>query len=415
MKAHPSMFFDQAALRQSILRLVHWIEAHDCEGYDPGDGGNSFLHALTFGQPLLERLLQQGVCRSPVNVRPLLGIRPHTSTKGMGYIAWGYTKMFQLTANACYAERARRCLNWLLENRSGGGGDFCWGNHFSFTTRAGRIPKGEPTIVWSSLIGEAFIEAWERLGDDRFLDVADRVCRWILGLPREKTSSGDCLSYVPSRQSSLHNSNMLGAGLLARVGVRTGNARMRETAREAMLYSCSRQRPDGSWFYGEEPKYHWIDNFHTGYNLDSLRRYSDAMPGGGFARQLEIGLEFFKRRFFEPGGCPKYYHDRRRPVDIQCAAQAIDTLTFFSDRDGEAAELARKVAAWTIGRMQDADGHFYYRDLGWMRVKTPMLHWGQGTMFKALAHLALRAVPEQGKNGGTNGPVSRAGREAGVR
>jgi len=33
------------------------------------------------------------------------------------------------------------------------------------------------------------------------------------------------------------------------------------------------------------------------------------------------------------------------------------------------------------------EGHFYYRDLGWIKVKTPMLHWRQGTLFKALAHL----------------------------
>jgi hypothetical protein len=25
--------------------------------------------------------------------------------------------------------------------------------------------------------------------------------------------------------------------------------------------------------------------------------------------------------------------------------------------------------------------------LGWKKVKTPMFHWGQGTMFKALVHL----------------------------
>jgi hypothetical protein len=37
--------------------------------------------------------------------------------------------------------------------------------------------------------------------------------------------------------------------------------------------------------------------------------------------------------------------------------------------------------------MQAADGHFYYRDLGWMKVTTPMLHWGQATMVKALALL----------------------------
>jgi hypothetical protein len=40
-----------------------------------------------------------------------------------------------------------------------------------------------------------------------------------------------------------------------------------------------------------------------------------------------------------------------------------------------------------MDRMQAPDGHFYYRDLGWVMIQTPMFHWGQGTMFKALAHL----------------------------
>ncbi len=46
------------------------------------------------------------------------------------------------------------------------------------------------------------------------------------------------------------------------------------------------------------------------------------------------------------------------------------------------------MAGWTIAHMQDGDGHFYYRDLGWAMSKIPMLHWGQGTMFKAMAHLS---------------------------
>ncbi len=46
--------------------------------------------------------------------------------------------------------------------------------------------------------------------------------------------------------------------------------------------------------------------------------------------------------------------------------------------------------------MQAPDGHFYYRDLGWKKVKTPMLHWGQGTMFKALAHI-LRKVDDRAR------------------
>ena len=49
--------------------------------------------------------------------------------------------------------------------------------------------------------------------------------------------------------------------------------------------------------------------------------------------------------------------------------------------------LGVKVADWTINHMQDRDGHFYYRVLDWTKVKTPLMHWGQGTMFKALANL----------------------------
>jgi hypothetical protein len=161
-------------------------------------------------------------------------------------------------------------------------------------------------------------------------------------------------------------------------------------AKSAMTYSCTRQNDDGAWYYGEAQKYHWIDNFHTGYNLDCLKRYIDSSGDREFEPQIHRGFEYFKANFFEDGGRPKYYHDKALPIDIQCAAQAIDTLSFFSDVDPTSLKLAETVAAWTISNMQAPDGHFYYRDLGWKIIKTPMLHWGQGTMFKALAHLLMK-------------------------
>lgn len=378
-------------ITNSADRVAAWVETHQFEAYDPGDGNNSFLHAFTFNNLLLERLLQQAVYRAPINLRPVLGIKPHRSTKGVGYMAWGYARRFESTRSPQHQERACWCLDWLLANRSPAAAGYCWGNDFSFSTRAGKIPAKSPTIVWSSLIGLAFLAAAKAFDRSDYLDAAHEVCRWILTLPREKTGTGVCLSYVTFKQSSIHNSNMLGAALLAQVGAMSKREEFTELAREAMRYSCSRQNPDGGWYYGEAPKYHWIDNFHTGYNLDSLRRYADATGDRSFDQCIQAGFAYFKRHFFEAGGRPKYYHDRTFPVDIQCAAQAIDTLAFFSDRDAEALPLAVQVANWTIDHMQDPDGHFYYRDLGWAMNKTPMLHWGQGTMFKALAHLLLRA------------------------
>jgi rhamnogalacturonyl hydrolase YesR len=390
----PRLTPNETLIEASLDRLARWVESNQYRAYDPGDGQMSFLRRLTFGSLTLERLLTASVLRSPFDIRPLLGIKPHTSTKGMGYMAWGYLRRFQETKDPLYAHKAETCLGWLLEHRSKGYAELCWGNEFTFTTRAGRIPKGEPTIVWTALIGQAFVEAFEILEDRRYLDAANNICDWILELPRERTTRGACLSYVAFDQVSIHNSNMLGAALLARVGAHTRRIEAIDVAREAMLYSCERQHSDGAWFYGEGQKYHWIDCFHTGYNLDSLKRYIDATNDFEFAGHLSRGYEYFKNNFFEADGRTKYLHNRSMPLDIQCAAQAIDTLSFFSAADSAALDLARRVAGWTIASMQAPEGYFYYRDLGWTKIRTPMFHWGQGTMFKALAHISSRSSLE---------------------
>lgn len=379
-------------VQKSIAAVAQWVEAHDYRAYDPGDGDLSFLRHLTFDVHFLRRLLTAAVLRVPFNIRPWIGIRPHRSTKGTGYMGWGYTKLYAITGEPEQRRRAEACFDWLIGNHSPGYAQYCWGNHFSFSTRAGTIPRYTPSIVWSSLIGLAFLEAYEVLENAKYLEVATSTAEWVKTLPREETRSGVCLSYVPFKQSSIHNSNMLGAALLARVAAHTEDGEARELAREAMRYSCSRQLPDGAWYYGEAPMYHWIDNFHTGYNLDCLKRYIESTGDREYEARLQRGFEYFTAQFFETDGRPKYYHNKAEPTDIQCAAQAIDTLSYFSDTQPGALELAARVARWTIENMQAPDGHFYYRDLGWKKIKVPMFHWGQGTMFKALTHLLSKLL-----------------------
>jgi rhamnogalacturonyl hydrolase YesR len=158
-----------------------------------------------------------------------------------------------------------------------------------------------------------------------------------------------------------------------------------------MRFSCRDQLQNGAWYYGKEKKYHWIDSFHTGYNLDSLKRYIDATGDKQFSRHLKKGYDFFKSHFLGEGGCPWYYFDRKYPLDIQCASQIIDTLTFFSAMDQGALKLALDVAGWTVANMQEKDGHFIYRLYpAGFKAKAAMIHWGQATMFRAMAHLLSR-------------------------
>jgi hypothetical protein len=305
-------------------------------------------------------------------------------------MAHGYLFSYRVTHDSDYLTKAVESLRWLDQHRVSRFQHSSWSNHYDFASRAGVYSRNDPIIVWTSLIGHAFMDAYQITQDPGFFETAYSACKWILELPREHTRNGDCISYLAHVQSSIHNANMLGASLLARVAQQSRSEEYAAVARSAMDYSCSAQLPNGAWWYAEDPMFHWIDNFHTGYNLDSLDIYLNACNDDRYRVNLNRGLAFYKEHFFEANGRPRYYVSRTYPVDIQCIAQSIDTLSRFSDRDPECLPLAIKVAQWAIHNMQDKKGYFYYRQYPLLRAKTPMIHWGQATMFKALSHLALR-------------------------
>jgi rhamnogalacturonyl hydrolase YesR len=373
-------------IENCIDKLETWVEKNDYKSYEPFDGLSSFLRPLTLNNIFAERLLQQFVRQTPVNLRPIIGIKPLESTKGRGFMAWGYLKQYQRKKQEIYLKKTEACLAWLISNKAPGHDKPCWGNSFDFTSRAGKLPKNEPIIVWTSLIGQTFLDVYEETGNKKYLTIAEDICKWILDLPREKTDTGTCISYVKFTQSSIHNSNMLGAAMLARTASITNDRNMAKVAKEAIDYSCSRQRGDGSWFYGEGNKTHWIDNFHTGYNLDSLFIFIKYTKDEEYKKNLSNGMNYYINNFFKSDGMPKYYNNRTFPIDIQCASQAIDTLTLLSDVDGKMKVLAEKTIEWTIHNMFDKKGYFYFRKLPIIKNKTPMLHWGQATMYKALTH-----------------------------
>jgi hypothetical protein len=374
----------------SILSLYNWLEKNDYRGYDTFDGLNArFVRPFTFENMFLRTVLQQGVRRFPVNLRPLLGVTREHSTKGMGFLARGFIRLHKSTGDAMWAGKAEFALQWLIDHQTPGYSGACWGNHFDYQSRTFYLPKGMPTIVWTSLIGHAFLDGYDHFKNDRYLQVAVSACEHIMrDLSTCPDGEGACISYIPGQNSQVHNANTLGASLLARTYSHTGNEACRALAEKAMQYTAQHQRPDASWYYGEKANLHWVDNFHTAYVLDCFKHYSDSTGDHRFDENMRRGYEFWKKTFFLADGTPRYYDRKTLPIDIQCCSQAIDTLVYFSEHDPDALSLALKVAQWTIENMQDGTGYFYYRRYSsWLVNKTPTLHWGQATMMSSLAAL----------------------------
>jgi hypothetical protein len=307
----------------------------------------------------------------------------------MGFFAQGYLRLFQMTGKEEYRQKMDHCLDWLVKHRCPQFKGNAWGNHFDYQHRAGNIPPGTPTIVWTGLIGHAFLDAYEAFGKEEHLKICEGIGHFLLHeMGITKFDNGVYFHYYPGATHLVHNSSMIGASFLIRLHQHSPNKEMNETAMSAIDFTVAEQLPNGGWYYGVGPQFKWIDSFHTAYVLEALAmacRY-----GSKHSDSLMKGYEFYVETFFENDGTPRYYHNKRLPLDIQCASQAIQTLTTLADLHPKSDATAVSVARWTIRNMQDASGYFYYRKYPMITNKTPTLHWGQATMFAAMAMLLQR-------------------------
>ena len=84
------------------------------QGFDPHDALNSpLIKALTFGSRYMGIAALQLLKRSPINFRPLFGVRKGINPKGYGLLVATYVKKFQGSENPVDLARAEEFAEWL--------------------------------------------------------------------------------------------------------------------------------------------------------------------------------------------------------------------------------------------------------------------------------------------------------------
>jgi len=379
------------SIEQAFNDLFQWCRARDFAGHDPFDALNSrIFQATPFARSETARLVwTQIIKRSPLNLRSLAGVPAEKNAKGIALFALAALANCRRLKTIEAESEARDLLEELISLQISGYSGAAWGYNFDWQSRHFFAARGTPMIVPTAFAARALFQAADTFRDERCLEIAHSSCEFILYDLKRTVETEDevCFSYSPIDHTCVFNASLLAAETLASVGALTGENDFCELAVRAARYVVKRQRSDGAWVYGAAANQAWVDNFHTGYVLQSLSRIMNSCPGAEFGDALERGYKFWRERFFLADGWPKYYDDALYPADTHTAAAAIVTLLEMRPLDSGALSLAEKVAAWLLNNMRDSSGFFYYQRKRFYTVRTPFMRWSQAWTTHALARL----------------------------
>ena len=389
----------------SLSSLKSYCESEQFKGWDPYDGLNSkVFQALPFlkNSALCRLAMIQGFKRSPINFRKIAMVPKEYNAKGIGLFLQGYCNLYKAVCGnqqlqdafgtqAQLMDKINELAELLISLQSKGYSGACWGYNFDWQARRLFLfPKYTPTVVATCFCATALMDAYEVTGNKRYLDIALSSADFVVkDLHRTEFKDGFLFSYSPLQgNDTVFNASLLGSKLLACCYHYTGDEEFKSLAEASVKACCEAQSEDGSWVYGMLPVQSWIDNFHTGYNLDALAAYEEMTGDTTYHSNIEKGFEFYIKNFFEPDGCPKYYHDSKYPIDIHCPGQLFVILERLHKFD-ECRLLAENVLNWTVGHMQDKKGYFYYQLKQGMNSKIPYMRWSNAFMFNALSYYLL--------------------------
>lgn len=386
--------------KESLEKLRVYCENEGFKGYDPYDGLNSrlFQSLPLLPKARLPRLAWiQLFKRLPVNLRPLVGIKKGYNPKGLALFLSGYCNLAKIEGIEKYRERIEQLAAQLIASKSPGYSGSCWGYNFPWESKAFYFPRFTPTVVASTFASNALIDAYEITGNRRFLEEAISTKEFILkDLNRTENANGNFVfSYSALDKTSVFNASLLGARLLARIYAYTGDVQLAATAKKAIAYCCEYQNEDGSWFYSTLPWHQWIDNFHTGFNLECIVDYRRYCNDDSFDMYIDKGMDYYLNNFFDEQGRSAYYNNSLYPIDIHAPSQLFVTLhkagIFEQHR-----ELAQRVMTWTVTNMQSPKGYFYYQKRRYLTNKIAYIRWSQAWIFYGLSYYLLS---DSGKNG----------------
>jgi len=388
-------------LLKAALRFTEWLERYGENSYDfqtfYASPFGQWAKALYYRQPFWGALAVSPIifCEAFVPRARALFWRPQRFPIADAHYAMGFRFLAQALGEDRYYERALHFLDILEQTRCPGYKNYCWGYPFDWVTLRGTIHEGTPLITTVPYVYEAFQQAYQTDGQDRWRRIMRSIAEHGANDYQdiETSATASTCSYTPDPRDSVRvvNANAYRAFLLTSAAIDFSEERYREIAERNLNFVLDAQNPDGSWYYANDGQRHFIDHFHTCFVMKALAKIEALTGDAKCTTAIERGVQYYVTNLFDEQSSPKPFSRPPRLVvyrrELYDYAECVNLAILLRGRFPKLDSILPAVTSQILKVWQKPDGCFRSRELllGW--DNTPMHRWAQAQMFRSLCFL----------------------------
>lgn len=386
---------NKAEIQGIVLQLLEYIEKEHLLGYDPYD---FYLSPIAKYVPKSILFLHAAKV-SPINLRPLLGIKKGMVTKVHALIIDSYLNLYEITKEEIYLQKAETCYRDMIaaavlstEEELG------WGRNYPFKTGGEIHDNKKPLVYLDARLGQAMIHLYDINHNKQILKDLERVVRNMIRTGRVLERDGwKFIGYSPDKNSRLtFNASMVAVETIMKFMDRAGLETFQVDEYEmgticldiirTMVYY---QELDGGWAYGYSAKGVLFDqkDFHQGFVIDSLYAclplIKDAQLQVDAQRAYNRGYEYLKNIQIDVHGAFFWRYPKKYPIDIHNQAQGILSLS-INKKDEDKNKLST-IIDYTINHFWKNKKHcFKYQKWPLFTNNISYIRWCNSWMLYAL-------------------------------
>lgn len=388
-----------------INQLLRWLEINKWAGWDPYDlWDTQFGRWISKRSNVFERISSLLIARmdkiSPLMIRKAFGAKPRINAKAMGLFASSflYLEKIKKTQYSIGDEYGYiPCFKWLTNNQVTTFGGCGWGYPFDWQSRI-LIPKNTPTVVNSTIIGDAFWIKYKMDGENSYLETCKDICHFIFNaLNRSGFKGGDafCFSYTPLDTFQVHNANLFAAEFLLRIGLKLSNHKWVKAGLDATRFSLSEIRDDGSLNYwsNEQAINLHQDMYHSGFEIRAFASIAEITGDIIYRKAAEKYFKTWLSDFFSNEGKPCLLRGQHNVIESHSCAEALLCIVTMFEGEYLSESLFLKYMENILSALDTLwvqlpagkGGYFAARKYKYFLTNIPYIRWSQAWILLAMS------------------------------